>query len=801
MPVAASAATPTRAEVTLPGHTIPLLQKLKPLGATNGNRVLSLSIALNLRNQSALDALLAAQNDPQSPHYHQYLTPRDFAAEFAPTSASVNAVVAYLRGQGLTVKSVAANHLLIDAVGTVAAVQRAFHVRINDYALTGHTVYAPANDPAVPASLQGIILNIGGLDDVAQYHPMLTVANGNHGSGPGGGYTPSELRTAYDLNPLLSTANGAGQTVAIFELDGYKSTDVNAYLSYYNLGAPNYTNVLIDGATTTAGAGAIEVELDMEVVSAIAPGAAQKIYIGPNTTQGVNDTYNQIVTDNVAKVASTSWGLCEAYSGNAELAALDAIFKQGAAQGQTLFAAAGDAGAYDCGSTSLGVDSPADDPNVVGVGGTNLQTGNGGTYTSESVWACSSCTQGAPKGDGGGGGLSSHFSQPAYQTGPGVSNAYSNGSREVPDVAADADPQSGYSVYCSITAAGCSSGAAAWLVIGGTSAATPLWAALAADTNGYLAAQSKPTLGNANATLYRLFNTAQTYPAYHDVTSGNNLHYPATTGYDLASGIGTPDGWNLARDAAGATTPPSNATPTITSFTPTSGPVGTSVTLTGTNLTGATAVTFNGTSASFTVTNATTITATVPTNATTGALSVTTTAGTATATTNFTVTTPSQPATTQLLVNAGFENGPSPWLESSKGGYQLVDPLNPHTGRASAWLCGYTKCNDTIWQQVTLPASSSAITLSYWLYVDTSRASPTCLNTFNVWLLTKTGSIITTVQTKCNASVGGWTQYTFTLTSALAQYKGQTVQLVFQGTTTSLTTDFFVDDVALNATR
>ncbi len=783
------------------GAVIPAIQPLSSIGPTDSRSNLSLAIALNLRNASALDALLAAQDDPGSPEYHQYLTPQQFDANFAPSQATVSAVVAFLQSQGFQIGAIAPNRLIIDATGTVAQAQHAFQIQLDNFQYAGRVVYAPTTNPSVPAALAGSILNISGLDDVATFQPrVLPLAGGRNGSGPGGGFTPNELRAAYDVTPLINSANGAGQTVAIFELDGYKAADVNAYLSQYNLGAARYTNVLVDGATTNAGSGAIEVELDMEVVSAIAPGAAQRIYIGPNSAQGLIDTYNKIVTDNIAKVTSTSWGACEANMGTGMLSALDNVYKQGAAQGQAFFAAAGDSGAYDCGTTSLGVDSPADDPNVIGVGGTNLQTGTGATYASESVWACPSCSGRGPKGTGGGGGVSAYFAQPTFQNGSGVSNAYSTGKREVPDVSADADPYSGYSVYCTAAASGCPSNNG-WVEVGGTSAAAPLWAGLAADTNAYLAGLGKPTLGTANATLYHLFNTTQTYPAFHDVTSGTNLYYPSTAGFDLASGIGTPDGWNLARDAATppAATPP--GAPTLTAFTPTSGAPGTTVTITGTNLAGATSVKFNGTAASFSVVGSTKLTAIVPVGASTGAISVTIPAGSVASTTMFTVT---ASTTTQLLVNPGFESGLSPWLATSSGGYQsqIVNSTNPHTGGASAWLCGYAGCNDIIWQTVTLPSTTTQVVLSYWLYIDTTKSSQTCLNDLNVLLRTSSGTTISTVQTKCNANASGWTQYTFDVTKALAGNAGQQIQVAFQGTTTStLSTNFYVDDVALNATH
>jgi kumamolisin len=540
---------------TVRGHLVPTVRNLKPTAAAEGARALDLSIGLSLRNQSALAQLIADQNNPHSALYHQYLTPLQFATQFSPTQATVDAVTSWLHSQGLVVHSVSSNRTLIDASGSVATVERAFQTSIANYSVHGRSAYAPTVEPSVPDALSGMIVNIGGLDNVGVYtHAPIVqprATSPRAGSGPGGGYTPSELRTAYDMNSLISSADGTGQTVAIFELDGYKTTDVNAYLSNYSLGSAKYSNVLVDGATNTAGAGAIEVELDMEVVSAIAPGATQKIYIGPNSTTGVNDTYNKIVTDNVAKVSSSSWGLCEASSGTSELQALNNIFAQMATQGQALYSAAGDSGAYDCNNSSLAVDSPSGDPNVIGVGGTNLQTGSGGSYTSESVWSNPSDTSRSPKGAGGGGGLSTYFAKPSYQTGPGTTNSYSNGKRQVPDVSADADPSTGYSVYCSVTASGCSS-TSPWIEVGGTSAAAPLWAGLSADLNQYLSANGKPVLGSGSATLYSLFNTSQTYVAYHDITSGNNLYYPATSGYDQASGIGTPDVWNMARDLVGS---------------------------------------------------------------------------------------------------------------------------------------------------------------------------------------------------------------------------------------------------------
>src|SRR5713226_942349 len=557
--------------IAIPGQNVPLVSHAQLLGAANGQQQLNLSIGLQPRNQQELETLLRNLYDPRSSMYHHFLTSQEFTDEFGPTPDQQQQVADYLRSQGLNMTSISSNGLLIDANASVAQAEATFQISINNYQLGAHTFFANASAPTIPASLSSLIASIGGLDNSVKLHPLSHQLSPKHGK-PGlgirishaqpnaqAGYGPTDLAGAYDAAPLQQAGvQGNNQTVAVFELDGYQSSDVTQYLQNYNLGSPSISNVLVDGFNGSAGAGAIEVDLDIEVVAAMAPKATQIVYEGPNTTQGVNDTYNKIVTDNKAQVTTTSWGECESVSGASELQTLDTIFKQGSAEGIAMYAAAGDSGAYDCNDSNLAVDSPAGDPNITGVGGTNLQLNNG-AYGSESVWSNPSDTQRSPKGAGGGGGVSSFFKQPTWQKGPGVQNQYSNGNREVPDVSADADPASGYAVYCTVSAAGCSSG---WIVVGGTSAAAPLWAGSTALINGYLQQQNKSRMGFANPVLYGLENQQTQFAPFHDVTSRTNLYYPATTGYDEASGWGSPDIYNIARDvAAGVTSPPPTPTP------------------------------------------------------------------------------------------------------------------------------------------------------------------------------------------------------------------------------------------------
>jgi len=748
----------------LSGHSVPLIQQAHLVQATSLNQQLNLSIGLQLRNSSDLDSLLSAIYDPNSSQYHQYLTPDQFNQLFAPTSDQVQQVVSYLQSQGMTVTSVAPNNLLIDATATVAQVQQAFNVQINTYQAGNHTFYANTAPPSVPTSISQLITSIGGLDNSVTYHPLyrrLIKHNLNHGASlvAPSGFGPKELSGAYDATPLQNAGMlGDNQTVALFELDGYQQSDVAQYFQTYGLATPTISNVMVDNFNGAPGQGAIEVELDMEVMGAIAPHANQIVYEGPNTTQGLNDTYNQIVHDDKAHIASISWGLCEAYSGAAELQTLDNIFKQGAAQGISFFAASGDSGAYDCGDGTPGVDSPASDPYITGVGGTNLQL-NAGAYGSESVWSNPNDTQRSPNGAGGGGGVSSTFAQPSWQTGPGVQN----GNREVPDVSADADPATGYATYCTVTNAGCPS--TGWITVGGTSAAAPLWAGSMALINQYLQSQGIAVVGYANPALYGLFNTQQQSPAFHDVTSGNNLHYAATTGYDMASGIGTPDVDNIAHDFAlnsgggGTPTPTPTSTP---SPTPTSVP--------------------SPTPTSVPSPTPTSVPSPIPTTPPTP--------------------TPTPTPPPALIQNGGFEKGLIPWRESSSGGYDLVDNSNVHSGQYSAYLCGYIGCDDRIWQKFTVPTSFTKITITYWWYSDTNKSTNKCYDYFTSSLRTSSNSIIQALQNDCNTKVTNqWVSKTYDLTSVLSKYKGQQVTLFFQGTNAPnqyQPTDFFIDDVVMS---
>jgi kumamolisin len=409
----------------------------------------------------------------------------------------------------------------------------------------------------VPSTVAPAVLSVSGLSASIQQQPAPIP----HATAQAqfSGYSPSDFRSIYDVSPLFSRGiDGSGQTVAIASFADFSETNVDTFDQQFNLPSPSVTRVSVStGARLGARNGEDEAEMDIELVQAAAPGARILMYEAPNTDQGQVALFNRIVSDDQAKVVTTSWGGAEQLYPTSELNAIHQALQEGAAQGQAFFAASGDSGAYDqAGSqggsnTALDVDYPASDPWVTGVGGTTLEP-NGTQYGTETAWSDESDPNG-PSGSGGG--LSTAFTRPSWQTGPGVSNSYSNGQRQVPDVAADSDPSTGYAVYTADPRG------SSWAVVGGTSAASPVWGGFAALVNQ----ATGHTVGFLNPTLYRLGQLASTFSRapFHDVTQGDNLYYPATPGWDFATGWGTFDADAFVSDLATLPAIPT-ATPTAT---------------------------------------------------------------------------------------------------------------------------------------------------------------------------------------------------------------------------------------------
>lgn len=539
------------------GHVLVDVNQATRMQAMEGSKILKLSIVLSLNNEEELNKKLIALTDPNSPDYQHFLSQTEFMATYSPTVEQVEKAKDYLERQGMHVESIAPNRLIIRASGAVAAIEKIFNTKIYYYAdKAGKTFYAPAYELQVAKDLT--VLSVLGLENRIKLHPnyrILKKVNASKPSvpsaGPTEGFTPAGIKEAYSH---LSSLDGTGQTLALFELDGYTASDITAYENAFNLPHVTLENVLVDGATgnPSNSGGPAEVTLDIELMTALAPGVTKIIvYEGPNSGTGVVDTYNRIATDNLAKSISTSWGEAESASSRAIIQAEAPIFAQMVAQGQPLYAAAGDAGAYD-NDQSLSVDDPSSQPYVVAVGGTTLMVNSDGSYKSETTWSSGS----APDGEGGGGGISSIWGIPSWQQ--GVIAADTKGSttmRNTPDVSLNANPNTGYAILYR----------GEWTVFGGTSCAAPLWAAFTALVNQARSDNGLGVLGFPNPTIYALGQSANYASTFHDIVVGTNLYYPAESDFDDATGWGSFIIDSLADYLAGSISPPTCATnnPTV----------------------------------------------------------------------------------------------------------------------------------------------------------------------------------------------------------------------------------------------
>lgn len=597
---------------------IPLSSATLPLPAST-----PLHITVSMRPQDArgLQALATAVSTPGSPEFRQYLTVPQFAARFGAAADALSAVESELVANGLTVGDVPANHLTIPASGTAAQIEQAFSVSMQQVKLaSGRTTFANAQAPALPASIGSYVQGIVGLDDLnppqpaglEMYKPSAAAA-ANPDLRPqvvtGGpqpctdatdaqssfnaetfdgvnlnALTADQAAAAYSFPPLYGAGDlGAGQTVALFELQPYNPSDIATYQSCYGTTAP-ITTVDVNGGPGSCTSqscpnGDDESELDIEQVIGLAPAAHILVYQAPDTAGSVLKLFSAIVSDDSAQVISSSWGGCEGLAGSSIVSGENTLLQEAATQGQSFFSSSGDSGAEDCSQSgdqdfSRSVEDPSGQPFATGVGGTSL-TSNGPPPT-EGVWndgpnpECG-CTN-STFGGGTGGGISNKWTMPSYQSGaPAALGVIANSSslpctngvggsvdcREVPDVSADADPVTGYMVFVADQGG--------WVPFGGTSASAPLWAAYTALVNASAACRGQ-RVGFANPALYQV--AATNYAAnFNDITAaslytgfghndtlvgtthdgGDSTHlFPITAKYDMATGLGTPIGSTLA---------------------------------------------------------------------------------------------------------------------------------------------------------------------------------------------------------------------------------------------------------------
>ncbi len=607
---------------------------------------MSVEVVLAAQHQAQMNALLANLYNPSSKDYQHWLAQGQFNARFAPTAAAQATVASYLRGAGLRVTT-SGSPFLVRATGSSQQVSSAFRTTLSTYRNPrGITYYSNSSAVQMPRSLASGVVGVVGLTNTVREHSMVTrinntarplgkssggsascetpyptdaqlfnaVDNGvnfpyGYGGGPGcAGLTPSQTNSIYSAPNVGPRGKGAGVTEAVFELSAYQESDIATWAHQFY--GPNYTpplkNVLIDGGPLNpicppgdtcppdfnGYAGDIEVDADIQMQLTIAPDVRHLIvYNAPNdfTGQTELDEYTAIANADRADVVSSSWAVCENDVTAPYVQAENMVFEQMAAQGQSMFGAEGDTGAFSCirsdSTTIVNVLDPPSQPWVTSVGGTSLQNYNPGTKPHpayprgvESVWNVNSlCSnQGPNPGNdnhgglfwcgatgAGGGGSSQWWGRPFYQRGPGINNpftTYGNGTtqcalaaqgtpcREDPDISANADEYTPYAEYCTANAntpfSACTFSAdqtpPGWFGIGGTSLSSPLWSGIVADRDSYQGHRS----GNINPLLYLLYNV-DPGRYFHDITgigqsTTNNGLFPTVPGYDLATGIGTP---------------------------------------------------------------------------------------------------------------------------------------------------------------------------------------------------------------------------------------------------------------------
>ena len=520
VPSAYAAAQPHTTRAAIAGDVLKgLNHDAARTGAVSAAKRISVAISLAPRNDKALDTFVANVSNPRSSSYGHYLTKAQFAARFGRTDAEVKQVKEYLRAQGLTVGKVHSGNLLVDASGTAAQLEKAFGTRLSTWkdAKSGRAFYANETAPTLPTGIAGLVSDVTGLNNRAQLHHQGSAKVNPH-NGPGGGYTPAQIKGGYNVS---GTYTGSGQKIALLEFDGFQQANITKYDTNYSLGSPTPTVSKVDGGSGALGDGQVEVELDIEVLHAIAPKANVTVFEGPNSDAGEVDTYQAIV-DSGIPTTSISWGASESQRTTSNINAVDAVFKAGAAEGLGFYAASGDDGSDDAGDGTTTVDYPAADPYVTGVGGTTLTVTSANAWSKETAWS------------GGGGGKSSVFKIPSWQT--AVQKTAGGGYRQVPDVSALANPSPGVSIYSQ----------GSWGTVGGTSAAAPEWAAFGALYNQQAAATGKANLGFANPALYTASGTG-----FHDITSGSNGAYSAASGWDFTTGWGSYNAATLAAKLLG----------------------------------------------------------------------------------------------------------------------------------------------------------------------------------------------------------------------------------------------------------
>src|ERR1700733_11971436 len=577
---------------TLPGSLHPLAQARYDSGRVPADTRLngmSIVFSRSASQQADLEALIAAQQNPSSPLYHQWLNPDQFAARFGMAQSDLNKVQAWLEQQGFSVDSVAHSRNMIRFSGSVNQVEQAFQTQMHFYTIGGEKHFAPSTALTLPSALAPVVTAVRNLDDFRP-KPMIeksrTIqANPAYTSSVSGSvfFAPGDIKVAYGINTLISAGStGAGQSIAVAGQSSIVNSDIENFENAASLTVKDPNQVLVpsSGSAQAFPGDEGESDLDVEWSGGIAPGAEIFfIYTGSNTNFGVFDSVEYAIDEKIGNIISISYGACEAQLAAGEATALDLVLSQAATQGQTVLAASGDSGSSSCYQSpttttpplatqeELSVSYPASSEYATGVGGTHITAADFlstnstywlaqstsdeitslKTYIPEVAWNddAAAVTAGSTTLSATGGGASTlSATKPSWQTGvPGIP---ADSKRDVPDVSFYASPDlPGYLFCTSDTSdwntsqqASCNSGfrdtaTNDLTVAGGTSFATPIFAGMVAILNqaqNYAAGQ-----GLINPTLYSVAANSTNYAAvFHDVTTGNN-ECPSSLGANYCS--------------------------------------------------------------------------------------------------------------------------------------------------------------------------------------------------------------------------------------------------------------------------
>jgi subtilase family serine protease len=585
----------------LRGTLHPLLQLATDQGRMDGGiqiESVSLTFKRTAAQEAAVEKLLAEQQDPKSANYHKWLTPEQYAERFGLSTADLGKVVSWLQSEGFTVNRVARGRTQVWFTGSVSQIETVFRTEMHRYTVNGENHFAHSNELAVPAALADVVLGVHGLSDfrprarahVRKVSPEEVKANftssisGNHF------VAPDDFATIYDVKALYTAGfDGTGVRIAVAGQSAINTSDIDAFRSASGLPArtaANFTTTLVpNSGTSTVVTGDVgESSLDLEWAEGVAKGASETfVYVGNSNTMSVFDAFLYAIDNNIAPVISMSYGNCEQNLPSSFLTMLQQETQKANLLGQTISAASGDFGVADCDSSSklpaqggLGIDIPGALPYVTSVGGTSLSgdlnspgtywsatnNGNNGSalqYIPETAWNDTTLA-GVNALSASGGGASTLFSKPSWQSGTGVP---SDGKRDVPDVALAADPNHDGYLLCATDSGAtppvppCSNGfrdsSGNLNVAGGTSFGAPTFSGIVAILNQKTGSKQ----GNVNPTLYAL--AASTPSAFHDITSGNNIvpcgagtkdcpttgaaqyGFTAGPGYDQVTGLGSVD--------------------------------------------------------------------------------------------------------------------------------------------------------------------------------------------------------------------------------------------------------------------